>query len=249
MKKIFNTNGIPFWDQSEISLRNYLRATFAQRIIDELCDANSAWRLHVHEIEGPMFLPAELLNPNYTTDDVWGFPDDQLVMRPETTASSYAYMKWLMEQTPIRPPAIIWQSGKSFRREQEQVTKNLRMKEFYQQEFQCFYTEDTANDYQSYMMPRLRKMFKEELNLPVRVVDSDRLPSYSRRTVDVEAFNGDRWVEVCSVSVRDDFDKPAVFATKKSTVTKKLLVLEIAIGLCRSVELRNTYLNTGDTPE
>lgn len=235
MKKIFETNGIPFWTAKEIALRNTFKDTFAREVIDMLAEENNAWRLHVHEIEGPLMLPDILLNPNYTPDDVWWFKEDDLVLRPETTASSYAYMHSLMDHTSIKPPMVVWQAGKSFRREQDQVSKNMRLKEFYQQEFQCFYTADTLNDYQSALMPKLAKMFEHEIDMPTRIVESDRLPSYSQKTMDVEVMNGDKWMEICSVSVRTDFTRPAVFNVKKKRIEKDMLVLEIAIGLDRCV--------------
>ena len=239
MKKIFGTNGIPFWNASEIALRDTFKKTFTREVIDMLAEENVSWRTHVNEIEGPLMLPDILLNPNYTEDDVWWFKDDDLVMRPETTASSYAYMHHLMDQTSIKPPMVVWQAGKSFRREQDQVSKHMRLKEFYQQEFQCFFTADTLNDYQSAIMPKLAQMFSHELAIPTRVVESDRLPAYSRLTMDVEADMGDRWMEICSVSVRTDFTRPAVFTAKNKRIEKEMLVLEIAIGLDRCVYARN----------
>lgn len=241
MKKIFGTNGIPFWDQRDIETRQNFKSVFARDILDILASQNTAWRLHVHEIEGPTILPDVLLNPNYTSEDVWSFNDtedeDGLVMRPETTASSYAYAHYLMDHGMVTPPFIVWQAGKSYRREQDQVSKNMRLKEFYQQEFQCFYAADTMNDYQSAIMDDLKEMFSKEIGLPARVVESDRLPSYSEKTMDVEVDNGDKWMEICSVSVRNDFTRLAEF--KNGKIKKQLKVLEIAIGLDRCVYNRN----------
>lgn len=239
MKKIFETNGVPFWTADEIALRNTFKQTFAREVIDMLAAENNSWRLHVHEVEGSILTPTDKINNNYTYRDVWlqYDPDNEgkMVLRPETTPSSYAYVEHLMDHTPIKPPMIVWQAGKSFRREQDQVSKNMRLKEFYQQEFQCFYTTDTMNDYQAAIMPKLEKMISHELGLPARVIESDRLPSYSRKTMDVEVNNGDKWMEICSVSVRTDFSRPAIFDVKKKRIEKEMLVLEIAIGLDRCV--------------
>ena len=73
------------------------------------------------------------------------------------------------------------------------------------------------------------------VGFPARIVESDRLPSYSKRTMDIEVDNGDKWMEVCSISLRTDFDKKAIFQAKKKVVEKELLVLEIAFGLDRLV--------------
>lgn len=160
----------------------------------------------------------------------------QLVLRPETTPSSYVYAQHLLNtHAGVKPPFVIWQTGKSFRREQDQVTKNMRLKEFYQQEFQCIYTADTMNDYHAAVLEPVRKMIGEMIGKPTRIVESDRLPSYSEITMDVEVDNGDKWMEVCSISRRTDFPGKVRFQAKKKIVEKDLLVLEISIGLDRCV--------------
>ena len=63
-------------------------------------------------------------------------------------------------------------------------------------EFQCAYTVDTANDYQEGCLEPMRRMLSLASGLPARIVDSDRLPSYSLRTVDVELDVGERWVNI-----------------------------------------------------
>ena len=72
-----------------------------------------------------------------------------------------------------------------------------------------------------------------KLNLPARVVISDRLPSYSEITMDIEVHNGYQWMEVCSTSRRKDFPQKLVVSGKKGNTEKDALVLEIAIGLDR----------------
>ena len=176
--------------------------------------------------------------------DCYNKKPTELVLRPETTPSSYVYAQHLLNShSGVKPPFVVWQTGKSFRREQDQVTKNMRLKEFYQQEFQCIYTADTMNDYHAAVLEPVRKMLGEMIRLPTRIVESDRLPSYSEITMDVEAhtesfvFNkeNDRWMEICSISRRTDFPQKAKFQTKKKIVEKDLLVLEVAIGLDRCV--------------
>lgn len=243
-----------FWDEREIRLRHQFEEHFAFTTKEILLETNPAWRFI--QVEGPQLTPWKNINPNYTCMDVWAqqsdeelhwepsepgetFIDDDdngLVLRPETTPSSYVYACHLLNtHSGVKPPFVIWQVGKSFRREQDQVTKNMRLKEFYQQEFQCIYTADTMNDYHSAILEPVRKMIAEMLNLPSRIVESDRLPSYSEITMDVEVDNGDKWMEVCSISKRTDFPQKAKFQTKKKLVEKDLLVLEIAIGLDRCV--------------
>jgi len=237
MKTLFDINGLCFWDEKEIRTRNYMIETFESEIKNILLNENSAWKFH--KIEAPLLNPSSLINANYTNEDIFVQEninnETPLVLRPETTPSSYVYAQHLLNSYITMPPFVVWQAGKSFRREQDQVSKNMRLKEFYQQEFQCIYTKDTMNDYQENVLESIRKMLGNAIGLPTRIVESDRLPSYSLRTMDVEVDNGDKWMEVCSISKRIDFPQNAVFQAKGKSIEKELFVLEIAIGLDRCV--------------
>jgi glycyl-tRNA synthetase len=186
-----------------------------------------------------------MINPNYTNDDLWVFHqhdknESELVARPETTPSTYAWMiDQLLGHTKVKLPWCVWQSGKSFRAEQDQVLKNMRLKEFYQMEFQCAYSADTANDYHAGCLEPVRCMIGSAVGLPTRIVESDRLPSYSLTTMDIEVDTGERWMEVCSISKRIDFPIKNRYQTKtKEWKETDILVLEIAIGLDRCVNAR-----------
>lgn len=113
--------------------------------------------------------------------------------------------------------------GKSFRKEQDQVTKNMRLKEFYQQEFQCIYANSTANDYSLAVIPAVQRMISDMIG-PCRVEESDRIPSYSEKTMDVVCEKSN--MEVCSISLRKDFLYQGGASAK---------VLEVAIGTDRCV--------------
>lgn len=231
MQKIYEQNGLPFWNQREILIRHQLETVFAQTICSALTNANKAWA--IHQIEAPSLIPKALISKEYTIDDVFHIEssDPQLVLRPETTPASYAYGDWLLENQVSQPPMVIWQTARSFRREQDQVSKNMRLKEFYQQEFQCIFTAETTNDYFSIMAPQIEEMIRLHIGLPARLIPSDRLPSYSLNTMDVEVQNDDKWMELVSISLRNDVPFEAVFNGK----VKSLLNLEIAIGLDRCV--------------
>lgn len=254
MQNVFDINGLVFWNEEEIRLREYFRDFFAAKIKAELTRINDRWKFFM--VEAPLLNPTDLLNVNYTADDIWrqdlrlsaeerdeiaqGVRPDprRLALRPETTPGSYAYAQHLMNEIhpPVFPPMVVWQAGKSFRREIVQPTKHMRLKEFYQQEFQCVYASDTGMDYQEAMLEPVRKMIGSLIHLPTRLVASDRLPAYSKRTMDVEIWNGDKWMEVCSISLRTDFPQQLKFPGKKDNVhVKDALVLEIAIGLDRCV--------------
>jgi glycyl-tRNA synthetase len=237
MESIFEANGLMFWSEREIRLRRQFAEHFSKTLYDILLETNPAWRFI--EVEAPLLTPRKFINQNYTNEDIWvqeHVEGEELVLRPETTPGSYAAAGHLLRHhTGIKPPFVVWQSGKSFRREADQVTKNMRLKEFYQQEFQCIYAADTLNDYLSAILTPVCNMLGEVVGYPTRIVESDRLPSYSEVTMDVEVDNGDKWMEICSISKRLDFPHKARFNTKKGLVEKDLLVLEIAIGLDRCV--------------
>lgn len=240
MDSLFNVNGLMFWTEDEVQVRDWFRDRIVSRIRKELTDINPAWRFM--GVEAPLLMPRSLMNKNYTNEDVYiqsGLVgDDELVLRPETTPGTYVFVRKLLDDTAsgVRPPVCVWQCGKSFRREQDQPQKHVKLKEFYQLEFQCVFTEDTAKDYHEALIAPTARILHDLIGLPARVVESDRLPDYSRKTMDVEVDNGDKWMEVCSMSLRTDFPGKARFTTPKGKVVEHgLLVAEVAIGLDRCV--------------
>lgn len=248
MQQLFNTNGLMFWNEEEIKLREHFITHFADRVRFMLWRENQAWQSI--RVEAPLLTPTGLLNPNYTQEDVfWQMNqgmsegDYTLSLRPETTPGSYVYARHLLgSHSGYKAPLIVWQAGKSFRREQDNVIKNMRLKEFYQQEFQCIYAADTMNDYLTAILEPLRSVISMKLGYPLdqsRIVESDRLPSYSQVTMDVEINNGDKWMEVCSVSRRTDYPDKLSFPAKKGLIEKDAFVLEIAIGLDRCLYCYN----------
>jgi glycyl-tRNA synthetase len=240
VKNLYTVNGLVFWSEREIRLRERFRDYFAEQMRDALLAINPAWRFL--QVEAPLLTPRVLVNKNYTHEDIYvqvrkGEEPDELVLRPETTPGTYQWVRAAFDDTGsgIRPPVCVWQAGKSFRREQDQPTKHVRLKEFHQQEFQCVFTTDTANDYHAVLVKPVEKMIRDVIGLPTRVVTSDRLPDYSKSTLDVEVDNGDKWMEVCSMSLRTDFPGTVRFSGKGKTIERELLVAEVAIGLDRCV--------------
>lgn len=238
MEPLYEVNGLMFWTKRGIELRRNFEMHYARELYATLLTMNEAWKSF--HMEGPLLTPRSVINQNYTNEDIWVQEvldtETPLALRPETTPSSYVYAQHLLNShPPQKPPFMVWQAGKSFRREQEQPIKHMRLKEFYQQEFQCVFAADTENDYHSNILEPVRRMISETVSLPTRIVESDRLPSYSLKTMDVEVDNGDKWMEVCSISLRTDFPQKARFQSKKGIIEKDLLVLEVAIGLDRCV--------------
>lgn len=69
-------------------------------------------------------------------------------------------------------------------------------------------------------------------NQEIRFVESDRLPSYSESTLDIETNYRDDWKEIASCSIRTDFSEDT-------------RVCEIAIGLDRLIELNTNSIVKG----
>jgi glycyl-tRNA synthetase len=229
----FGINGLIVWTEEEISRRQYLKSFLALRVREALRATNPAWEMT--EVETPILVPATEVNPQYTEDDIFlTRPDRSLALRPETTAGSYFVARGMLEKRLARPPFAVWQAGQSFREEQDHPRKFLRLKAFYQQEFQCIYTADTRNDYHEAVLPAVAAAVQDATALGTRVTPSERLPSYSTRTTDVEVYWNDRWTEVASISSRTDFGAKYALTLRDSKVKEiDLLVLEIALGLDR----------------
>lgn len=244
MQNLYSVNALVHWDEREIAARERITSFLAEEVRYFLLDANPAWA--VRRVEAPLLVPRSLISPAYTREDVWlqerlDEHDHELVLRPETTPSTYVAMQHMLNaHQGTRLPLCVWQAGKSFRREQDQPTKFMRLKEFHQQEFQCAYSADTSNDYHAKCLEPMRLALGRATGRRTRVVPSDRLPAYSQTTMDVEAWveEDDRWMEVCSISRRTDFPQKVKATNRRNeTVEHEVLVLEIAIGLDRCVRL------------
>lgn len=132
---------------------------------------------------------------------------------------SYAAAKAILDpyRSPKqRLPVVIWQHGQSFRREQDQATKHMRLKAFCQLEFQCLFAENTANDYYPKVVEAMRSAIAELIG-DCHITPSDRLPDYATETTDImrsSFVTEDQLLrphirdpmEVCSISRRKDFE-------------------------------------------
>lgn len=217
MESLYEKNGLIFWTQEEIKLRRMFEDYFSAEILASLRKQNAAFQLI--QVEAPLLTPRELINKGYTDQDIWAFED--VALRPETTMGSYAYAKHILSgynEIKQRPPVIIYQHGKSFRREQDQSTKHMRLKEFYQLEFQIIFGATTANDYSISLYPDVMKAISNMIG-ECRIEPSDRLPDYSEETMDIVCLKSE--MEVCSMSKRKDLEG--------------YKVIEIAIGTDRCI--------------
>ena len=217
MENLYNKNGLIFWSQEEIKLRRMFEEYFCSEILASLKKQNAAFSMI--QVEAPLLTPIELINKGYTSDDIYMFED--VALRPETTMGSFEYAKHILSthnEIKQKLPIVIWQHGKSFRREQDQSTKFMRLKEFYQLEFQIIFSSNTANDYSVKLYPDVLRAISKMIGL-CELEPSDRLPDYSEQTIDVICKKSN--MEVCSMSKRKDFEP--------------YQVIEIAIGTDRCV--------------
>ena len=217
---LFKYGGLRFWNEDEIQLRELFiqRASFAVK--ETLLGINPAWK--IKRCEGPILHPREQISPSYDDDDIFVTNHKAWCLRAETTPSSYAYAKSLNSKLPL----CVWQAGISSRRETNDgaSASKLRFNNFWQLEFQCIYSDTTKADYRTPLMDAMSKEIKRFTQKDIRVTESDRLPSYSLTTLDIECLYNDKWKEVASCSIRNDY-------------APNCLVTEIAIGLDRVVTM------------
>jgi glycyl-tRNA synthetase len=224
-----NIAQLRFWDEAEIEHRERAQSAIVATVKANLTRTNPAWAFR--RMEGPLLTPRDFLSAEYSDEDIWITPvsiaDRQMVLRAETTASTYAYVRANFSHKKLRLPACFWQAGKSFRREKTSTATKLRFFEFWQLELQCLYSIDTKADYRAKLLPELMDTISWLTRSEARIVESDRLPAYSESTMDIEVKYRGEWREMASVSIRTDF-------------AEDVRNLEVAVGLDRIVEAWNS---------
>ena len=228
---LYDTGALRFWTEREIMLREQFAERAVASVMTNLKNLNSAWASF--RCEGPLITPRDRISASYDENDVFllsaQIAGKEAVMRPETTPSSYAYALSMLNAGAVRPPLVVWQMGKSFRRETNDGASpsKLRFNEFYQLELQCIYRADSKADYRAAVIGPLAEELGKCCGSASRIIDSDRLPSYSVKTEDIELMWNGEFKEVCSVSTRNDFPE--------AKAGQPLLVLEVALGMDRLV--------------
>lgn len=156
---LYEIESLRFYDESEIELRDMIITRISNTVKRTLLGVNSAWKFF--RVEGPILTPRNFVSSSYDEDDIFMTQiekaSSRLVLRPETTASSYAYARKMCAGNKL--PLCIWQSGKSFRVEKSDgaTAAKLRFNEFYQLEFQCIYSVGTKADYRDYLIRGISK--------------------------------------------------------------------------------------------
>lgn len=226
-------------DRRRLLLRDFLVEAIALDLYEAAKDINRAWEFV--QIESPSLVDRALVSKEYSETDFFAVGEN-LALKPETTFASYEYLDDLLTSNPSRYklPLCIYQLSKSYRNEQDKTNKHLRLREFYQLEFQFIYSDSSKADYVSHFRKSAEEAISRHFrHTKIRSIPSDRLPSYSRSTQDIEIAldsnwntvpatdnNADHyWMEVASMSDRDD------------CIIPNTRNIEIAIGLDRLVSL------------
>lgn len=221
---LYEFAGLRFWSDDEIELRELFQKRAVSVVQRTLLNMNPAWNFL--RTEGPILTPETYISDAYSDTDIFVTNHEKggerFTLRAETTASSYAVAR----ATRTKLPLCVWQVGKSFRRETNDGASaaKLRFNEFWQLEFQCIYSVDTKANYRAALMDVIEREITRFTGKDARVVESDRLPSYSESTLDIEVEHGNTWREMASCSIRKDF-------------SENTRVCEIAIGLDRVASL------------
>lgn len=251
-----NLGGLRFWRQSEIRLRERIKNALVETVSGALLDLNQMWRFE--EVDTPVLMPRDRFSCAYGDDDVFVLRDqigaNDFALRAETTIGSYEMAVHLLRASPVRAPLCVYTMGKSFRQERSDgaTAAKLRFNEFYQLEFQCVFAEGTKAPIAETVRAALLPVVERLTGKPTRLIPSDRLPSYSRETIDLECDLGvsdmsietvrdlmalkveNEWREVASTSLRTDF--PAIPAHKPYEV------FEIALGIDRLVAIAQGHV-------
>jgi len=209
-------NATIMWNEQEIEERESLVRIIPSVIKSAWSELNSAVKMTRVE------MPCICNTSDFASHMGEGFPvmllhnPPHTMLRPETTASTIAALNIMYpnpNQITKQLPLCLWQVGKSFRNEENSGTMRstkLRLREFYQIEFQLFTRDGTMADYIGSALDALRKRFGGE------IVTADT-PHYSDMTLDWE-LDG---IEVASCSIRNDWSGGKLF--------------EVSIGLDRLV--------------
>lgn len=239
MSPMPNVNGLVFHSEKDIFYREFLINLISNHLRECFKQANRA--IEFMRVETPCLVSGDIVQDHLKADfPLWTAKDgnhedaERFWLRPESTKGTYSMFDILWPQESElkrRLPMCLWQSGLSFRVEQDKTFAHMRFKQFYQLEFQLAYAEGTKFDYHQFAVSNIMQLLIQ--HFPWLVVRheplfGDELPFYSDATTDVylldatkHAQSHQEW-EVVAISKRKDFKYP---------------VLEMSFGLDRLTRL------------
>lgn len=226
MKPCFSNSTVS-WNEFEITRRESLIKEIPILLLKTWREINSA--VKIERCETPILTPAKYLQSHIDNEfNLITTDKSELFLRPETTAGTFEIMEQKFpnkEQIQKQLPFCLWQVGCSFRDETNSETMRatkLRLKQFYQIEFQLFASQGSKAPYLEEALKALIKQYGGFAMAP------DSLPHYSEKTIDwgfgENGGFGENNLEVAGLSVRKDWPHGMVF--------------EVAIGLDRLVALQ-----------
>lgn len=246
MKPMSNwPNGLIYYSEADIETREFLIRLISRELRSAMRELNRG--IDFVRIETPCLIPQEIAQPHIDAQfPLWKVSDQSeqpdaietdLWLRPESTHCTYAMFRELYpESLRLKKvlPLCLWQSGLSFRVEQDKPFRNLRFKQFYQLEFQLAYAKGTKADYhahavESVMTKILGVLFprwgNDEIYEVSLVEYENEIPFYSEKTTDLYVLDH----EVVAISNRTDFEYP---------------ILEISCGLDRLLALYRQHVTS-----
>lgn len=208
MKQMFG-NATVAWSEHEIVLRENLIQEIAAILRKTWYEQNRAIRFE--RIETPILTPADKLQGHIEAKFEL-LKCEQGYLRPETTAGIYEEFELRFpsnnqQQSELIKkmlPLCLWQVGLSFRDETNPDTmraSKLRLRQFYQLEFELFAAHNTGAPYIELALHNIVKRFGGEIVMPTD------LPHYSANTWDWH-YKG---LEVAGCSIRKDWKHGKVF--------------------------------------
>lgn len=232
-------NGLVCYTEKDIFYREFLIVAISSYLRQVFKDANRA--IEFMRVETPCLVPTDLVQDHITskfplwcalpTDgEMWAKnqPEENVWLRPESTKGTYQMFDVLFPQDQEflkHLPLCLWQSGLSFRVEQDKTFSHLRFKQFYQLEFQIAYSSTTKADYHTIAVQAMQKFLRQHFALfacRTEQLNAPDLPFYSDLTTDLYLSDGSQEWEVIAISKRKDFKVP---------------ILEISCGLDRLTHL------------
>lgn len=200
----YTSNGLVYWNEQEIEKRDCLTRQLICDVKNTLYEINPA--IQMFRVETPCLMQQDWAKGHLPFYKI----DERYALRGESTQGTY----WVMDKENYKLPVVVYQINKSFRDEESNAMRisNHRYREFYQAEFQLFYSPDTKADYHQMFIDKFK-------DWGIVVECGDDKPPYSLRTTDLEIDN----VEVASLSTRKDY---------------KLPVFEMSFGLDRYLKLK-----------
>lgn len=241
-------NGFPYWTEHEIETRD--RFIIANKIaMQSMFSTIFRNPVAMKRIEGPVIMPEAWLSPRYTgrEEEVYDLESPYgSILRPETTPVTFEYIRQLMRHPSLlQTPFCIWQAGLSFRRELNAPESDVRLKQFYQQEFQIVMERSRVGEIRidHRVVELLTHHFCNLLGTTTQWIKPTVTPRYADDAIDIEAYDPctNRYVEIVSITIRNDLDVliPSMPDPPVPLEQLQAVVLEIAIGLDRLVHIRS----------